>query len=96
MKGTPVNSHVFHQSWFLYDHSSIILWELPIGELQLHALKITVFSENRLVDTVGDGEGGGTESSTDLYTLPHVNRQLVGGCYITQELSSEALWWPCP
>lgn len=66
-EGTPVNSHVFHQSWFLYDnHSSIILWELPI-ELQLHALKITVFSENRLVDTVGDGEGGGTEKVALTY-----------------------------
>ena len=55
-EGTLVN--VFDRSWFLYDnHSSRILWELPI-ELQLHALKIMASAENGRVDTVWEGEDG--------------------------------------
>ena len=50
--------------------------------------------ENRL-DTAGEGEGEvNWESSTDINTLSHESRELVGSCCITQGAQPGALWWP--
>ena len=44
--------------------------------------------EKRLVDTVGEGEGGTNgESNINIYTLSGVNGQLVRSCCIAQEPS---------
>ena len=46
--------------------------------------------ENRLVDAAVEG-GTNQESSTDVYTLPHVNQILVGGCCVTRGTQLGAL-----
>ena len=39
-------------------------------------------AENRLVDTVGEGEGG--KNCTETHTLLHVKQILVGSCCLTE------------
>ena len=47
--------------------------------------------ENRLLDIVGEGEGGtNSESIIETYVLPYVNRRPVGSC-ITQGAQPDAL-----
>ena len=44
------------------------------------------------VDTAGEGEGGmNRENSTDICTLPCVNKEQVGSCHITQR-APPVLW----
>ena len=51
--------------------------------------------ENRLVDTVGDGEGGmNWESSTETYTLLYVKQIASGNLLYDRELKPGVLWQP--
>ena len=48
--------------------------------------------ENRLLDIVGEGEGGtNSESIIETYVLSYVNRRPVGSCCITQGAQPDAL-----
>ena len=50
--------------------------------------------ENRLVDTAEEDEGGTNwGSSIDIYALSCV-KQMVGSCWLTQEVQAGALRWP--
>ena len=49
--------------------------------------------ENRLVDRVGEGEGGmNWESSIEAYTLLYVKQRAGWSCSITQVAQLSALW----
>ena len=55
-------------------------------------------TENRLVDTAGEGESEmNWEKSNEALTCMHShawNTQLVGSCCVTQGAQSSAPWWP--